>query len=131
MAVSPENTRRTVTLPTALVERLKREQGGGHTLSDVLRLKLEQAYVGMDAQIATLTQRVEQVSGEVAVIRAVLEQLVGMFEAWAKTSAPTAEPEVPLRVVSYEEMYGPITPPAVSDPPAPPVEPKPRKRWPW
>src|SRR5438132_1126738 len=96
MAVSAEKTRHTVTLPTTLVERLTREQGAGQTLSDVLRIRLEKTYEGMDAQLDSLTQRVEQMAGEVAVIRAAIEQLVGMFETWAKAPTSTTETDAPL-----------------------------------
>jgi hypothetical protein len=130
MAVSAENTRHTVTLPTALVERLKREQGPGQTLSDVLRLRLEQAYTGMDAHMAGLTQRVEQLVEEVAVVRAALEQLVGLFETFAKAPAlgrePQPIPEAPP-MVTYEQLYGEA--PVEAESPPLPVVTQERKRW--
>lgn len=109
MAIAPENTRQTITLPTALLDQLKAHQGAGQTLSDVIRQQLERGYAGLEQQVMDIMHEIQVMRQDLGGISGVLEQVVKTLELMLPTQeieAPhvTALVEAP-RIVSYEEMY--------------------------
>lgn len=137
MAIHPENTRQTVTLPTALLDRLKAQQGDGQTLSDVIRQQLEHGYEGVEKQVMDVHEGLNLIRQDLFRLYALLEQVVKTLEEMMPTPAPEpSEPEPDLPIVTYEEMYAddplynPPIPPTRTDEAFPtPRPPQERKRW--
>jgi hypothetical protein len=139
MATDGHKPRKHVTFEPDVLQRLEHEAAQakvglsavieGHIKADWQHAEREQTvlHLRMDQLSADLTDLRAKVLPLVATVTALLRQIEG--ELPVTLEEPAAEPAP--RIVTYEEMYGPITRLSEPDPPTHPVTPKPRKRWPW
>jgi hypothetical protein len=61
----------------------------------------------------------------VETVTALLQQMEGDLPKAERVHEPRP------KIATYEEMYGPITHTPSPEPTQPPVDPPPRRRWPW
>jgi hypothetical protein len=130
-----------LTLSAEVVADLEAEARAAKvTLSEVIEGRLrERSRRGSGEALSLLETRVEQLVMDladlrakvlplVATVTALLRQMEGELPVKGEPEADTTAP----RIATYEEMYGEIRPPPVSDSPPPPAGPKPsRKGWLW
>jgi hypothetical protein len=121
----------TITLAPDLLEHLKTEASVTNlSVSQLVEAHLRDYYlVGSTARLdrleATLNDFRASVLPVVAKVAKYLQELEG------EDASPTKGDGQPPKIATYEEMYGPITRATPSEPPPAPVDPPPRRRWPW
>jgi hypothetical protein len=110
-----------VTVSEVIEARVRDTERAERQGPSVLETRVEQLVMDM-------TDLRAKVLPLVATVTALLRQIEGEWPVKMDTEADATPP----RIVIYEEMYGPITPTPVSEPPPDPVAPTPRKGWrPW
>jgi Ribbon-helix-helix protein, copG family len=120
-----------VTLPADLIQRLEADaQLGNVSISQVIEAYCREHYQGAVVQHlehleSSLNELKASVLPVVAKVANYLQELEGEVPVAAKGDGQ------PPKIATYEEMYGPITRAVPPDPPQAPVEPPPRRRWPW
>jgi hypothetical protein len=122
---------RTITLAPDLWERLDLDARTANlSVSQLIESHLREYYQG----VSTLRlDRIETTLHDfrASVIPVVTKVAQYLQELEGEGAGPTKGDGQPPKIVSYEEMYGPITRTPAPDPPPAPVEPPPRRRWPW
>lgn len=115
MAVGKENQRYSVTMSQELAQRIMKSAGGS-PMSEAIRSALEQHYAGQKTDLAVVTQLVENVQQRLNDMQQGLTRLVGAVEqieqlVQAASPAPQ-QPTAAVPMATYEQMYGPMEPPA-------------------
>jgi hypothetical protein len=121
-----------VTLPADLIQRLEADAKLGNvSISQVIETYCRAHYQGnvvqhlehLESSLNELKASVMPVVGKVAGYLQQLEQEGGLTGQVSSERSP--------KIATYEEMYGPITRADAPDLPPAPVDPPPRRRWPW
>jgi hypothetical protein len=127
-----------ITLSAEVVEVLEEEaQQGKVTLSDVIEAHLQSSYRAAEQDHAGLGGQLHQLIADLADLRAKVLPLVATVTAMLRqmegelpVKLDAEQPEPALKIATYEEMYGPITPAPPREPVAPRIAPtRPRPRW--
>jgi hypothetical protein len=107
------------------------------TVSEVIEARVRDAERAARQEPSMLETRLEQLVMDLTDLRAKVLPLVATVTALLRqmegewpVSVDTAAADPPPRIVTHEEMYGPMTPAPTPDH-APAGAPKPRRRWPW
>jgi hypothetical protein len=132
-------TKKHVTFDAEVLHRLEQEALQANIgLSDVVEGHIKAHWQHAEGQTNILEARLDQLSVDlsdlrakvlplVATVTALLRQMEGELPVPADAEVTTPKP----RIVTQEEMYGPITPVPPPGPVAPPAPPTRRRRWPW
>jgi hypothetical protein len=109
------------------------------TVSEVIEARVRETERAAAQVQSVLDTRLDQLVMDLADLRAKVLPLVATVTAmlrqmegeWPVKVDPQAD-ATPPRIVSYDEIYGPITPDPRSEAPPAPTEPRPRRGWrPW
>jgi len=134
MPVSPGKSRVNLTLPETLLADLQQEaKRTNRSVSDLVAATIQDVWQADETKLAAIDQKLTRyagnVEGELAEIQQLLSKIIQLLEGQdAMAPQQTVEPTEQPKVVSAEEMYGPITR-AEPAPPAAPVNPPPRRPW--
>jgi len=121
-----------VTLAADLIEQLEAEAKVGNvSISQLLESYVREHYQGnVVQQLQHLESAFNEFKASVLPVVAKVADLIQQFEQGGALTGQ-GSPEPPPKIATYEEMYGPITRTEPPDPLPAPVDPPPRRRWPW
>lgn len=115
MPVGPGKSRINLTLPEKLLMDLQHEaEHTNRSVSEVVATTIQEAWQSDETKLASLqrqlTQQEAKLELKLATIDQLLERVVQLLEGEdANSSRQHPEKTEPLKVVTAEEMYGPIT----------------------
>jgi hypothetical protein len=119
-------------LAADLIEQLETDATVGHvSISQLIESYVREHYQGnVVQQLQHLESALNELKAGVLPVVAKVAALIQQFED-GEGPASAAPPNPPPKIATYEEMYGPITRAVPPDPSPAPVDPPPRRRWPW